>query len=103
MAGAGLRRRAAPENDASDRESSPLGESQASAAQPSPEDAILLEQVLEHALLMPVQPSGDEDGQDLAEGGHGARKRTDSPSPSYAPPTRRTRSPSSASRAVPRG
>ncbi len=37
------------------------------------EDAVLLAEVLEDALLVAAEPAGEEDGEDLDDRGHGAR------------------------------
>ncbi len=52
-----------------------VGQPEFPATELRSEDRVLFAEVLEHALLVAVQPTGEDDGQDVEDGGHGARER----------------------------
>ena len=66
------------ERDAAHREPDPVGirQSEAAPTQLALQDPVLFLKVLEHALLVAIEPAGEDDGEDLEDGGHGARERS---------------------------
>ncbi len=66
------------ESDASHREPHAVvvGQSELPAAKLRPEDAVLLVEVVEHPLLVAVQPTGKDDGEGVKDRGHGAGERS---------------------------
>lgn len=54
-----------------------VGQPESPAAKLAFEDAVLLEKVVENALLVAVEPAGEDDGENVEHGRHGAREGSD--------------------------
>jgi len=66
---------AATESNSANREAGSfgIGETEPATLKLALQNAVLFLQVLEDALLVAVEPAGEDDGQDLKDGRHGAR------------------------------
>jgi hypothetical protein len=95
---------AATESSSTNREarSVGIGETEPATSKLALQDAVLFLQVLEDALLLAVDPAGEDDRHDLKDGRHGARNGSGVSSPTNGRAASVRYTPSSRSHGVPR-